>query len=403
MSQSTRRRRARKAADRPKKPYPDFPLSPHASGTWQKKIRGKIHYFGRWGRIVGGVMTRVAGDGWKEALEQYKVQADDLHAGRTPRTQTGSLTVADLCNRFLTDKQRRLDAGELTARTFAEYKLTTDRLVSAFGRTRLVDDLAAEDFARLRSDLAAQYGPVRLGNEIQKARTVFKYAVENGLIDRAVRFGSEFKKPDKKTLRKHRAEKGKKLFTAEEVRQLITATGVSLRAMVLLGVNCAFGNNDVGTLRLSAVDLEKGWITFARPKTGIERRAKLWPETVQTLRDSLADRPTPKDATAEGLFFVTVHGNAWSTEGSATAVSHEFGKLLKRLKIVRPGLGFYSLRHSFRTVADATRDPNAIRLIMGHADDSIDATYTHGIDDARLKAVTDHVRAWLFGAEGGEA
>jgi integrase len=135
----------------------------------------------------------------------------------------------------------------------------------------------------------------------------------------------------------------------------------------------------------------------------------LWPETVSALKDALAERPTPKDATAEPLVFVTMHGNAWADAGSATAVSHEFGKLLKRLKVVRPGVGFYSLRHTFRTVADATRDPNAIRTVMGHTDDSIDATYTHTIADERLVAVADHVRAWLYppntqqdnGTEGG--
>ena len=79
-SDSTRKPRPRKAADRPKKPYPDFPLSPHPSGAWQKKIRGKIHYFGRWGRVVKGKLVRIEGDGWKEALELYKAHADDLHA-----------------------------------------------------------------------------------------------------------------------------------------------------------------------------------------------------------------------------------------------------------------------------------------------------------------------------------
>jgi hypothetical protein len=120
--------------------------------VWQKKIRGRIHYFGKWGRRVNEKMVRIEGDWWKEALEEYKVQADDLHAGRTPRVARDGLTVADLCNRFLMAKLRKKESGEVGGRMFTEYRKTTDLIVASFGANRLVDDLAADDFEALRAD-----------------------------------------------------------------------------------------------------------------------------------------------------------------------------------------------------------------------------------------------------------
>src|ERR1700758_4184068 len=131
MSDDSTPQPRRRKADRPKKPYLDFPLTPHPSGAWQKKIRGKIHYFGKWAKRVNGKLVRIEGDGWKDALEAYKAVADDLHAGRTPRVKTGSLKVKDLCNRFLTAKYHKQAAGELSSRMYQEYKETTDLLVAA--------------------------------------------------------------------------------------------------------------------------------------------------------------------------------------------------------------------------------------------------------------------------------
>jgi len=413
MSDSTPPRDHRKP-NRPKKPYPDFPLTPHASGAWQKKIRGKVHYFGKWGKRVNGKLERIPGDGWEAALKDYKAQADDLHAGRTPRVKSDGLTVADLCNRLLTSKLRKKEAGELGVRSFADYKEVTDLLVAAFGANRLVDDLAADDFGVLRSRMAKRWGPVRLGNAITRTKSIFKFGLDNGHFDRAVRYGTEFKKPDKSVLRKHRAKSGERMLEAEQVRALIEGVEVpvegkapvlvkptpTMKAMILLGVNCGFGNADVAALPVQAVNLESGWITYPRPKTGIARRCPLWPETVAAIREAMAKRAKPATYAECGVLFLTSKGTPWIShreDNRSDMITMRFKELLVKSKLHRDGISFYVLRHIFRTIADGARDPVAIDAIMGHSDPSMGAVYRERIDDARLRAVADHVRKWLFG------
>jgi integrase len=375
---------------RPSKPSPDFPLFPHAAGVWAKKIRGKLHYFGPWADPEG-------------ALASYLKQKDDLHAGRKPRPSAGAITVKDVANDFLAAKKALVEAGELSQRTWDDYKLVCELVVAHCGKGRLVGDVGPDDFGPLRNKMAKRWGPQRLGAKlIQYTRSLFKHAYDSGMIPAPVRFGPGFKRPSKKTLPLSRAEGGPKMFTADEVRRLLGAAGVQLKAMILLGINCGFGNADCGTLPLSALDLDTGWIDFPRPKTGIARRCPLWSETVAALREALARRPQPKDEENAGLVFITKYGLPWFKDDSTTnPVSQETAKLLKRLGLDgRKGVGFYALRHTFRTVADEAKDQPAADFIMGHEVPHMSAVYRETIGDARLRAVADHVRAWLLGGAG---
>src|SRR5262249_32809576 len=110
---------------KPPKPYPEFPLTAHPAGYWCKKIRGKLHYFGPWSDPDG-------------ALAKYLGQRDDLHAGRTPRPDPGELTVKDVANKFLNAKQQAVQAGELSPRTWADYKAIMDMLVAGLGKNKPV-------------------------------------------------------------------------------------------------------------------------------------------------------------------------------------------------------------------------------------------------------------------------
>jgi integrase len=147
---------------------------------------------------------------------------------------------------------------------------------------------------------------------------------------------------------------------------------------------------------LSTIDLERGWVNIPRPKTGIARRCPLWPETVEALKAAIAERPEPKDKAAGLLVFVTTRGRPWITKGTANPVSVNVRDLMKTVGIHREGLGFATLRHVFRTIADGSRDQVAVGHIMGHADSSMANVYRERIDDSRLVAVTEHVRKWLF-------
>jgi len=385
--------KSQKPVKRPK-PYPDFPLVLHKTGQWAKKVRGKRLYFGT---------------DPDRALTKWLEQKDALLAGRTPRAHHDGLTVRDLCNRFLTAKKTLLDTGELSPRTWSDYYTTCEGLVDHLGKARPVADLAGDDFEKLRATLAKTRGPISLGNEIQRVRTVLKFAWDESLIPAPVRFGSTFKKPSRKTVRRAKHAAGPRTIEAPELRKLIDAAGVPLKAMILLGINCGFGQTDVASLPLDALDLDRGWIDFPRIKTAIPRRCPLWPETVAAIRAAIEARPEPKGDADVGLVFVTKYGRRWvrmkahQDENGAEkagvvsdAVRLEFGKLLAALGMKRKGLGFYGLRHTFRTVADGAKDQPAADFLMGHVSDSMASVYRDRVEDDRLKAVTDTVRTWLW-------
>lgn len=413
----------------PEKPRADFPLSLHkATGRWFKKLnvdgQPKYFYFGYVADDPRGV----------EAEKLYLHDLPYLEKGEAPPeylpepvSYPDGLPLVDLADEFLMEKDELLLQGELSRRSYADYRRTCERLLDLLGKHRRVQELSHRDFRGVRITLSKTLGHVAIGNEMQRMRTIFKFGYDNGLLLSPVNFGTGFKKPKAKHIRKHRnqqkRENGLRMFQPEELRLILDAlegkevtllepdkTGKpvkvtlksrpTLRAMVLMGSNCGLGNTDLAELRFDHLDLERGWLDYPRPKTECERTAPLWPETIEAIKLAIEQRKSPKDPENLNLVFLTVRGSRWvrvSETGSPNdEVGKQFGRVLRELKMKRPGVGFYALRHGFETVGGNSRDQIAVNHIMGHVDGSMAGNYREDIEEDRLIGVAAHVRSWLW-------
>jgi len=381
--------------NKPKKPYADFPLYPHASGMWAKRILGRLRYFGAWHDPFA-------------ALDRYIEDRDHLHAGQEPPGSGDNLDLDELANRYLEAKLLAVDAGEVGRRQYLECRRDAKRMLDCLGRRRASASLSAMDFARLRSHLAKGRNATTLGNIIGRVRSIFSWGVRTGLLEREPRYGGEFSRPSATALRRARADSGNRCFAPGEILAALNAAKRhrKLHAMILLGINCGLGQTDCAMLCRRHLDLKAGFLDFPRPKTGQARRAALWPETIKrlqaVLREPRDDSGVPADLA--GRVFLTRNRRPYVQLLEATgtvidSIGMQFNRLLKEACVKRPGLGFYALRHTFQTVADETRDFPAVDLVMGHVPAASDmaARYRERIGDDRLQAVAEHVRAWLLG------
>ena len=164
--------------------------------------------------------------------------------------------------------------------------------------------------------------------------------------------------------------------------------------MILFGINAGYGNSDCAKLPLSKVDLDGGWASFARTKNAIRRRAKLWPETVEAVREALKVRKEPTDlSTPAALISRSIASR------SCLCLGFEFEKLAVKIGMTREGADFYDLRRTCASIGIQCNDDDAVRTVMGHKRGSSDMLGVYNrlqVSDERLRAVSDHIHDWLF-------
>jgi integrase len=355
---------AKNKPEKPPKPYEGFELFPHNNGSWAKKINGKIVYFGPWAD-------------WRAALKKY-------HALLAYPTKN----LKGCIERYNESRKLLQQSGEITLRHRMDIERTLAGLLDHLG-SRTISSIKSEDFGGWRAKLTKTNGVVSLTNHIMRVRAFLNWCIREHIIT-AMPACDALRKPSRAQQRHARNARGSKMFEAEELRRLMFYSSPQMRAMLLLALNAALANNDIA--QLTKQHLQSGWLVYPRPKTGIQRRVPLWPETRVALKAVIRED--------DDVIFRTKQGNKWDAKGkngNDSPISLAFRKLSDDLGLHKPGRGFASIRHVAQTVGENVRDIPAIQAILGHAADGsdMDSVYREEMTDERLMRVVKHIRKWL--------
>ena len=342
-----------------------FPLTLHPTGQYCKKIKGRIRYFGT---------------DKKQALGRYLGQATYLHGCHRSMqmASNGKMTLKELCDLYLKYQDSKVLAGELTPKHHNDQISSVRKLISFLGRGRKIESISTLDLQNYKRKLQGAYGSVhRLNLHISVMKAMFHWARRNDILETI---------PNIDAISKGKVVNQEKYtFNSQQIKKLLSAADVKMRAMIWLGLNCGFGCTDCGKLQWKDLDFKNSRVKLARNKTGVRRNLPLWPEAIQILKE------LPRSGQ---LVFYTSQGHPWvrtviktKNNGgreytSANRITPTFSRLMKKVGICAPkGTGFYALRRTAATMAARSGDPFAVQRLLGHVDLTMATRYVQDVSE----------------------
>jgi integrase len=350
-----------------------FPLTLHATGQYCKKIRGKRYYFGKDKKL---------------ALQRYLEQATDLHAGRTlkPDPESQDTTLKLLSNAYLDNQETRVVLGEIKPRQVHDQKLILIRFVRYIGTHTRISEIIPPDLqGYLKKLVKESKAPSTINNHVSVIKALFHWAENNQIVSNIPNIKTLKKSPVKKT--------NKQTFTAEQVKALLSNANPKMKAMIWLGLNCAFGCTDCAELSWKNIDFKDKRVSFPRPKSGIERNLPLWEQTISALQEVSKEGKTVF-LTRQGNKYVRVDQKT-KPDGTIKTVFHnnitkEFKKIVSKSGIkVEKGVGFYTLRRTAATLAAQSKDPFAVQQLLGHADLKMASIYVQDVAEQTDRVINN--------------
>lgn len=276
-----------------------------------------------------------------------------------------SKPLEEIISLYLDDKK-----GELTPKEWKNSRTWWDEF-AAITAAKFVADLDREQFRRYRETVKVRRGdksPVWVRSRFGKIKTVINYSLaeldlspeDQTILKRA----SLLKLPPKPT-------PDPKEITPQELRAILKKADEWITALILTGLNCAYGATDCRRLQWSMIDFEKGVIRFDRTKAigrvkgAVPRVAVLWKRTITALRRIQNDH---------SHVFVSTYGRPVHVE----TIRRHWNDLCQAAGVERD-LEFGVLRKSAQTAAASSKSPavpyQQYQVLSGHAFKGVDDNY----------------------------
>lgn len=299
-----------------------------------------------------------------------------------------SSTLRDFVASWL--KRKELEASP---KTHERYQTALNQFVLYLGpkAERAVARLSQQEIASWRDDM----GLKRSASTSNLCLKILRAALNDAKRDRLI----DSNPAELVQALKVRDEVGRRPFTLDELRQILSVASLEWRGLVLAGLYLGGRLGDLAQLTWANVDLGRGEIAFTTQKTNRRQVLPMAPPLIRYLQDELRPGDNPFEPLFPSAFRVV------QEQGRVGTLSNQFHDILVAagLAAVRShqatgkgrsttrqscGLSFHCLRHTATSLLKNAGVSDVIaRDIIGHDSRAISEHYTHVDTSSKRRAV----------------
>jgi integrase len=317
----------------------------------------------------------------------------------TQATKPG--TVRELVDGYLAVRKGQIGTGadDITVAMYSDDYYQLEAFANYAGKTAVGEVVTPDYLNKHKADTKRDSSVVTLWHRVKAVKRLLTWGWKNGKLDTLPRNLDDYANVA-------RPKPVPRFFTVEEVNTLYANATPRVRLFILLALNGGFTQVDIATLTHNMIDWDTGVISRDRNKTNVPQGCKLWPETLELLRE-LA---TKSNADGSNLVFASQDGNPLVYENvDANTGKHSkvdsIRSAFNRLKIkckVKDNRGFKTFR---KTGADAIAkqyqsENRLVDLYLAHSANGMRKHYAKQYFDELYKATDWLATQYKFDLSG---